>query len=104
MGNLIFLPEDLCPVKPDKEAPEIYDDIASVISTPAFIVKVDGASGFELNYFRSVGWGYTFLMVAVFEDNRWKAVQCLQNPPIETMNDLLVRGKLIRGKELFQGL
>ena len=96
LGNQIYLPEQLGILKVEGNPGDIYDDVASVIKSPAMIIKRDLEDGFELNYFRSVGWKMTLLIIAIFEDNKWRAIQCVQNPNSDQLTKLMAEGTIIQ--------
>ena len=97
LGNQIFLPMHLGVLQPEDNPGDIYDDVASVIRTPAMIIKINRGEGFELNYYRSVGWKMTLLIIAVFEHNKWRAIECIQNPQTEKLTRLMAEGTIIQG-------
>jgi len=96
LGNQIHLPDHLGRLDVDGNAGDIYDDVSAVIQSPAMIIKINRGDGFELNYYRSVGWKMTLLIVAVFEENKWRAVACIQNPDVALLKTLMSDGVIIQ--------
>jgi hypothetical protein len=96
LGNQIHLPDHLGKLEVAKNAGDIYDDVTAVIRSPAMIIKINRGDGFELNYYRSVGWKMTLLIIAVFEENKWRAVQCIQNPDVALLKTLMSDGIIIQ--------
>ena len=97
LGNQIFLPDELGRLHIEDNQGDIYDDVASVVKSPAMIIKISRGEGFELNYYRSVGWKMTLLIVAVFAENKWRAVECIQNPSSEKLTRMMAEGTIIQG-------
>lgn len=97
LGNQIFLPMHLGTLQPGDNPGDIYDDVASVIRTPAMILKVNRGDSFDLHYYRSVGWKMTLLITAVFEHNKWRATECIQNPQSEKLTRMMLEGTIIQG-------
>ena len=96
LGNQIHLPDHLGKLEVEGNAGDIYDDVSAVIRSPAMIIKINRGDGFELNYYRSVGWKMTLLIIAVFEEDRWRAVQCIQNPEVTLLKSLMSDGIIIQ--------
>lgn len=96
LGNQIHLPDYLGKLELEGNAGDIYDDVSAVIQSPAMIIKINKEDGFELNYYRSVGWKMTLLIVAVFEENKWRAVECIQNPDVSLLKTLMSEGVIIQ--------
>lgn len=96
LGNQIHLPGHLGNLEAGGNAGDIYDDVSAVIKSPAMIIKINRVNGFELNYYRSVGWKMTLLIIAVFEEDRWRAVQCIQNPDVTLLKSLMSEGIIIQ--------
>ena len=96
LGNQIHLPDHLGKLDLEGNVGDIYDDVSAVIQSPAMIIKINREKGFELNYYRSVGWKMTLLIIAIFEENKWRAVQCIQNPETETLKGLMAEGTIIQ--------
>jgi len=93
LGNTIFLLEGLCSEQDRKDEADIYDNAATVIQKPALMVRVETDHTIEHNYFRSIGWHSTMLIVVSFKNGRWESKECIKNPSNEALTELLKKGK-----------
>lgn len=95
----ILLPDNLHVQQAENDPPAhlLIGDYQRVIETPACIIEL---SPEHIFYFRSVEWNVTVLIEVILQKEQWIAVNCLKNPSVAFIMDLLREGRFIAGSAL----
>ena len=92
LENILYLPSkyDLKSFGADC----LDEDISLIIKVPAFIITVFSPEP-QLCHYRSVGWNLTLMFKSVKEKDHWIVIDCIKNPGIEMLHELLSKGEIV---------